>query len=148
MADISFRDAFVENMQALGWSFPSTFMSDLGTLLTAATAMVTAVQFVGAGATMAELASSITALGASTAATTAALELILIAGAAYAAYFIGNVIGSILVAAWRSNAHEFGMVLNWAREQFDRLGQNLMSVVHNIMDSLDMRFPSLLHLLR
>jgi hypothetical protein len=92
MTDISFKDAFTENMRALGLPVPSTLFDGVTAAITNATLMVTAVQMLGAGATMAELATSFTvvAKGASAAAvSTALLEIVAVAGSVVAAFYVG-----------------------------------------------------------
>jgi hypothetical protein len=149
MSDISFKDAFTENMQALGLPVPATLFDGVNAAVSNATLLVTAVQMLGAGATMAELATSFTTVvsGAGAAAVgTALLEIATVAGAVVAAFYVGAVIGSILVATWRSNVHELGQVLSWARQQCDRLGLQLSDLVRQVMDALGMRWNNLLQL--
>lgn len=151
MSDISWVDAFNENMAAMGLPVPSTIFAGLQTALSSAAAIVGAVKLLGAGATMAELATSFTTVVSGTAAAgiaTALAEIVAIAGSVVAAFYIGAVIGSIIVATWRSNVHEMGMVLDWARRQCEILGMNLADLIRQASNAIGMGLDNLMNLFR
>lgn len=134
----------------MGMPVPSGIFETVRTALTDAALIVTALQMLGPGVTMAELSTSFSVVvsGAGSAAVATALaEIAVVAGACVAAFYIGAVIGSILYAAWRSNQAEMGMVLTWARQQCERLGMRLLDLARRVMDALDLGWDNLMELL-
>lgn len=132
--DIGFMTAFRENMEAMGLPVPTTLFTTIQTTMGTVTGFIVPLHVIGAGVTMAELSTTIAALGASTTVVSACFELALIAGGIIAAFYIGAVIGSLLVATWRSNRSEFFAVLEWAKEQCAQLGLQVRDIVRQVTD--------------
>jgi hypothetical protein len=82
-----FFQAYKTNMEALGLDVPTSWYGTQVTLLTKLGAMVAAVDKLGKGATVAELAGA-----------TTLPEKLLVGGAIYAAFYSGAAIGSAMVA--------------------------------------------------
>lgn len=83
-----FASAFQKNMAALGLPAPSSLFGTAQTATANLAAMLNAIKSVGTSATMAEI------IGATT-----GLELLSVIGGITAAFYVGAVIGSLVVAA-------------------------------------------------
>lgn len=88
MACGDFAKAFTDNMNALGLPAPSSLFASVQAALGNLATMLNALKAVGARATVAEM------IGATT-----GLERLGIAGALSASFYVGAVIGSLIVAA-------------------------------------------------
>lgn len=86
-----FKKYFTENMNALGLTVPSGLFETSEKAIGTSVLLLTAINQLGKGATMAEIAGA-----------TVALEKLAVLGAISAAGYVGAVIGSIAVATGRS----------------------------------------------
>ena len=86
-----FKKYFNENMEALGLSVPSSLFETSQKAIATASLILGALQQLGKGATMAEIAGA-----------TVGLDKLLVLGAISASGYVGAVIGSIAIATGRS----------------------------------------------
>lgn len=110
-----FAAAFQKNMAALGLPAPANLFGTVQTATANAAAMLNAFKSVGAGATMAEI------IGATT-----GLEVLSVIGGITAAFYIGAVIGSLVVAANASMVCTDSTSVTWSIHQWAR--QNGISI--------------------
>ncbi|AJW98557.1 hypothetical protein BM43_2108 [Burkholderia gladioli] len=86
-ACVSFSRAFQDNMAGLHLPVPTTLFATLQTSLASTSAALGALKALGPGATVAEL------IGATT-----GLELLTVAGSMLGVFYLGAVVGSLMVA--------------------------------------------------
>lgn len=89
--DGDFLKYFTENMKGLGLDVPTTLFATKEKAIETITAISAALKTLGRSATMAEI------VGATT-----GLEMLMVAGAASASFYLGAAIGSLMVATGRS----------------------------------------------
>lgn len=128
----TFYEVFSSNMKAMGLPVPETLFGALGTTLGTIGAIAGAVAKVGTSVTVSELLLTIP-LGAEATVVAAAVgEIVAVAGAVVASFYVGACIGSVLVAAYETlAAPALVKVASWAADLADKLGSTVSQFIAN-----------------
>ena len=136
MAEVTFSQAFKDNMNAMGLPVPTTIYATLATTLGTVGALAGGLAKVGASATVAELFLTVPVAAGATASAAAVSEIVAACGAVAASFYVGACIGSVLVAAYETlDVNDLMKVVAWVREVSGYLEESVDHFLELIVSS-------------
>lgn len=130
MMSKTFYEVFSSNMKILGLPVPETMFGTVTTALGTIGTIAGAIAKIGTSATVSELFLTIPLSAGAVATASAVGEIIAVAGACSAAFYIGACIGSALIAAYETLvASELTKVANWAADLANRFGSTISQFI-------------------